>query len=307
MFLKDYFEERKKHKKLNEDLLPHLGVEEEVFNIIKKSISDFILRITLNSSFVVLGLYDIVSENFYKYDVDSYFDNLPKNLSFALDFSPYIKNFTSDEFKYDINSKEHKIIIDAFFNYYFIRLPVLFKHCRFIDWPNEMGFSDENLKEIAIYTVYSLQTYFPEIAYKINSAANDSEDNIFYKFSQGKVKALLHNSEDEELKNFIYDEYPIWSAIRESLSKINYNIKNNRNSFYFFRSEFNNRFNMFWESYKNDYLDTLQNWYYVGAFKGNKNDLLNISNNKKYWIELEESLNSRDYQLTKRQILNNED
>jgi hypothetical protein len=99
--------------------------------IVKKAMADFLLRISVNSSYVALGIYDIGSEGFYRHSIDDFLAQIPEHLSFPSEFSPYLKAYVSDKFRDIVHSDSHELIIGSFYKYYNIRLPVLLYHGRF--------------------------------------------------------------------------------------------------------------------------------------------------------------------------------
>ena len=299
-FIKKYFEKRKQRKKLEKEFLPYSGFKKELMPVIKKAISDFILRISINSSYVSLGLYDIITENFYKKDVYKFYNNLPDNLSYPVDFSPYLKDFISSKFKSMIYSESHKTIIGAFFVYYLVRLPVLISQCRFGEWSSEKGVSYDNLKEISVYSLYFLEDYFPSIEKKI-SQESSSKNGIWYNHAIGEEKAKLYSLEDEEMKNLIYNKKIVWEKIYQTLPKLNPDNINNINIFSFYSMVFKNKYNIFWDSYYRDYLDTLRQWDYSGAFKSDTGNFKDITNNN-FWSDLEQRINSINYTKTNRNL-----
>jgi hypothetical protein len=88
-----------------------LGYRKQIMPIVEKAMADFLLRISVNSSYVVLGIYDIASEGFYKHSIADFLDQIPEHLSFPSDFSPYLKPYVSDKFRKIVYSDSHELII----------------------------------------------------------------------------------------------------------------------------------------------------------------------------------------------------
>ncbi len=61
-----------------------LGYRKPIIPIVEKAMTDFLLRISINSSYVVLGIYDIAMEGFYKHSIAEFFDQIPEHLSFCV-------------------------------------------------------------------------------------------------------------------------------------------------------------------------------------------------------------------------------
>ena len=68
----------------------HLGYRKQIVPIVEKAMADFLLRISVNSSYVVLGIHDIASEGFYKHSIAHFLDQIPEHLSFPGEFSPFV-------------------------------------------------------------------------------------------------------------------------------------------------------------------------------------------------------------------------
>jgi hypothetical protein len=130
----------------------HLGYREKIMPVVEKAMADFLLRISVNSSYVVLAVYDIAADGFYEHSIADFFDQIPDNLSFPNEFSPYLKPYVSDNFGHLLYSDSHEVLIGAFYRYYSVLLPALVLHGRSIDWPKTVGVSEDNLSKIACHS-----------------------------------------------------------------------------------------------------------------------------------------------------------
>src|SRR4030042_363736 len=227
----------------------HLGYRKQIIPIVEKAMADFLLRISVNSSYVVLGIHDIASEGFYKHSITDFFDQIPKHLSFPSEFSSCLKPFVSDKFKNMVYSDSHESIIGSFYRYYSIRLPALIHHGRFLDWPQNVGVSEDDLSRITAHSLTRFEAYFPTAAEKL--IGNDPEDqgSIFYQYAVGKEMAYKYNLETDEMREFLYQNEAIWQDIIECLPKM----KDNWNIFSFVEMSLKSNFRRFWDSYHSDY------------------------------------------------------
>ena len=123
-----------------------LGYRKQIVPIVEKAMADFLLRISVNSSYVVLGIYDIASESFYKHSIADFMGQIPEHLSFPNNFSVYLKPYVSDNFRNIVYLDSHELIIGSFYRYYSIRLPALVHHGRFADWSQEIGVSEDDFR-----------------------------------------------------------------------------------------------------------------------------------------------------------------
>ncbi len=256
--------------------------------IVKKAMSDFLLRISVNSSYVVLGIYDIASRGFYKHSIIDFLDQIPEHLSFPSDFSPYLKPYVSNKFRNIVYSDYHELIIGSFYRYYSIRLPVLVHHGRFVDWPKNRGVSENDLSRITSYSLTRFEAYFPRVAEKL--MGNDPEDqgSIFYQYADGKQMAYKYKLEDDKMREFLYQNEAIWQDIVEFLP----NMKESWNIFFFIEMIFKSTFGRFWDSYRADYMDTLRHLSMSGAFEGDEEPL-----SQGFWEELEKQLDRHEFIL----------
>ena len=194
----------------------HLGYRQQVLPIVEKAMADFILRISVNSSYVVLGIYDIASEGFYKHSIADFLDQIPEHLSFPSEFSPYLKPYASDKFRKIIYSDSHELIIGSFYKYYIIRLPVLVHHGRFDDWQQNIGVSEDDLERFASYSLAHFESSFPTAAKKLIR----DDPNIFYKYAEGKQMAYNHKFENDKMKQFLYQNEAILQDIVQHISEM---------------------------------------------------------------------------------------
>jgi hypothetical protein len=264
----------------------HLGYRKQILPVVVKAMADFLLRISVNSSYVVLGIYDIASESFYKYSCADFLDKIPKHLSYPNDFSPYLKPFVSDKFKNIVYSDSHELIIGCFYRYYNIRLPALVYYGRYFNWPHKIGVSEDDLLSIISHSFENFEEYFPIAAQKLIGNGPEDYNSIFSQYSDGKQMAYKYNLENLKMKSFLYQSEDIWREIVEYIPKLN----ENRNIFLFVETIFKSNFSFFWESYRLDYMDTLRHWDMAGAFEGHKRALF-----QGFWDELEKSLDRNEF------------
>jgi hypothetical protein len=254
--------------------------------IVEKAMADFLLRIAVNSSYVVLGMHDIISESFYKHSLGDFLDGLPKHLSFATQFSPYLKPYVSNKFSKVVFSDIHELLIGSFYRYYKIRLPVLAYHGRFYDWPNSVGVSEENLKRIAAHSVALFEAYFPRAAQRLIGKGPEDRESIFFQFAHGMHMANTHDLDKDEMKAFLYESEHVWDDVVEYLPKI----KENWNIFSFLQAVFRDNFSRFWAGYRADYMETILAWTMAGAFEGHNMGLI-----KAFWEDLERRLERHEF------------
>ena len=255
--------------KKNHKLLDHFGYHQEVMPVVSKALTGFILRISENSSNIFLSIWDIASENFTKINVYDLINGLPEHLSFEnseIFLNKYISPFVSDNFTHKIRDDQHELLLTIFFQYFMVRLPALFKFGRFIDWPDYLGPNYEDLKEIAICTAAIFEELYPSGAKKIFGPTTNSTCRVFYKFAEGKELANKHKFKDKEMQKFIFNCKEVFHEISEIYPKIQWNV------YIFLEVIFERNFQIFWDYFKSDYMDTLQHWYYAGGFvdKGSK-------------------------------------
>lgn len=274
-----------------------LGYRKEIIPIVEKAMADFLLRISINSSYVVLGIYDIAAEGFYKHNIAEFLDQIPDHLSFPLEFSPYLKPYVSDKFRNIIYSDSHELIIGSFFRYYFTRLPALVYHGRYIDWPKERGASEGNLEGIMSYSFARFETYFPTAAKKLVRAGPEDYDSIFYQYAVGKEMADKYKLKDDKMRQFLYQNDEIWQDIVEFLPEMKVHDQGKKESwniFSFFEMVFDSNFGRFWDSYRSDYMDTLRDWNITGAFEG---DERHTSPRMEFWADLEKRIDRHEFIL----------
>jgi len=267
----------------------YLGYRKQIMPIVEKAMADFLLRISVNSSYVVLGIYDIASEGFYKHSIVDFLDQIPKNLSFPSEFSPYLKPYVSDKFRNMVYSDSHELLIGSFYKYYNIRLPALVHHGRFVDWPQNIGVSEGDLSRITSHSLARFEVYFPTAAQELMRNGPDDPNSIFYQYAFGKEMVYRHNRENDKTIEFLYQDEAIWQDIVEYLPKI----KESWNIFSFVQTVFKSNFKKFWDSYHSDYMDTLLHWRMAGAFEGDKdNDLF-----QGFWEDLKKRLDRHEFIL----------
>lgn len=266
--------------------------------IVEKAMADFLLRISVNSSYVVLGIYDIASEGFYKHSIADFVDQIPEHLSFPSDFSPYLKPYVSDKFRNIVYSDSHELIIGSFYRYYSVRLPVLVHHGRFVDWPQNIGVSEDDLKRITSHSLAHFGAYFPIAAEKLMGSGPEDEESIFYQYAVGKEMAAGTKLENDKMREFLYQNEAIWQDIIEHLPKM----KESWNIFSFVEMSFKGNFRIFWDSYRSDYMDTLLHWSMSGAFEDDERILF-----QGFWEELEKRLDRHEFILRTAESYNGED
>jgi hypothetical protein len=274
---------RKTTKKFN-----HLGYRKQIVPIVEKAMGNFLLRISVNSSYVVLGIHDIASEGFYKHSIADFLDQIPEHLSFPGEFSPYLKPYVSDQFGNMIYSDSHESIIGSFYRYYSIRLPVLVHHGRFLDWPQNIGVSEDDLSRISSHSFACFEAYFPTAAKKLIGNGPEDHESIFYQYAVGKEMAYKCKLENDEMREFLYQNEAIWQDIIEYLPKM----KDSWNISSFVEICIRNNFRRFWDSYRSDYMDTLLHWSMSGAFEGDEKNLF-----QGFWEDLEKQLDKHEFIL----------
>jgi len=256
--------------------------------IVEKAMADFLLRISINSSYVVLGIYDIASEGFYKHSIVDFLDQVPEHLSFPNDFSPYLKPYVSDKFRNIVYSDSHELIIGSFCRYYIIRLPVLVHHGRFVDWPQNIGVSEDDLERITSFSLARLEAYLPASAEKLMENEPKGHENIFDQYAAGKEMAQRYKLENDKMKEFLYENEIVWQDTIECFPKM----KELWNIFSFVEMIFKSNFKNFWDCYKSEYMDTLLQWKMAGAFEGDKKCLY-----QNFWGNLEKQLDRHEFIL----------
>jgi hypothetical protein len=266
----------------------HLGYHEKIMPVVEKAMADFLLRISVNSSYVVLAAYDITAEGFYEHSITDFFDQIPDNLSFPTEFSPYLKPYVSDNFGRLVYSDMHELLIGSFYGYYSVRLPALIHHGRFADWPKIVGVSEDNLRRISSYSLTHFENYFPAAAQKLIADGPDDPKSIFREYATGEHFAHKYKLDDQKMKRFLYEFDPLWEDIVEYFEKI----KEHWNIFSFLRTLLSEEFNRFWDSYYADYMDTLRHWSTAGGFQGDTSDLF-----EGFWEDLERRLNRNEFIL----------
>lgn len=265
-----------------------MGYRKQIVPIVEKAMVDFLLRISVNASYVVLGIYDIASESFYKHSIADFLDQIPEHLSFPSDISPYLKPYVSDKYRNIVYSDSHELLIASFYRYYSIRLPALVHHGRFVDWPQKIGVSEEDLERITSHSLARFKAYFPNVAKKLMGNGPEDYESIFYQYARGKEMAYRHKLENDKMKEFLYQNEVIWQDIIEFFPKM----KESRNIFFFVEMVFKSNFKKFWDSYRSDYMDTLIHWSIAGAFHGDKREL-----SQGFWEDLEKRLDRHEFIL----------
>jgi len=266
----------------------HLGYRKQIMPIVEKAMADFLLRISVNSSYIVLGIYDIASESFYKHSIADFLDQIPEHLSFPSDFSPYLKPFVSDKFRNIVYSDSHELIIGSFYRYYGIRLPALVYYGRFVDWPQKIGVSEDDLERITSHSLARFEAYFPIAAKKLMGNGPEDHESIFYQYSVGKEMAYRYKLENDKMREFLYQNEAVWQDIIEYLPKM----KESYNIFTLVEKVFKSTFRRLWDSYRSDYMDTLLRWSMSGAFEGDKRSLF-----QGFWEDLEKRLDRHEFIL----------
>jgi len=269
--------------------LPHLGYRKQIMPIVEKAMAEFLLRISVNSSYVMLGVHDIASEGFYKHSIADFVDQIPEHLSFPSDFSPYLKPYVSDKFKNIVYSDNHELIIGSFYRYYIIRLPALVQYGRFVDWPQNIGVSEDDLIRITSFSLAHFKTYLPASAEKLMENGPKGHENIFDQYAARKEMAYRYKLENDKMKEFLYENEVLWQDTVEYFPKM----KESWNIFSFVEMSFKSNFRKFWESYRSDYMDTLLHWRMAGAFEGDRKGL-----SQNFWEDLEKRLDRHKFILT---------
>lgn len=121
-----------------------------------KIFGNIIVSSAVNSSFCIVGLWDIIKYHFYDYSLSDYIDYARNNMS-STDFKPKSISF-SNEFMEEVQSDRFRRLIFKFFQYYFGRLPAL----RGITLkPSGLRFSKKEIKNIANSSFKILGEKFP--------------------------------------------------------------------------------------------------------------------------------------------------
>ena len=254
--------------------------------VVEKAMADYLLRVTVNSSYIILGIHDIISESFYKHSIADFLDGLPEHISFPTQFSPYLKPYVSEKFRNVVFSDMHEVIIGSFYKYYAIRLPVLVHHGRFYGWPNRIGVSEEDLKRITAHSFSCFESYFPGAAERLIGNGPEDRDSIFFQYAYGMHMAHTYDLEKDEMKEFLHENEQVWHDLVEYLPKM----KESWNIFSFMEAVFKKNFIRFWNSYRADYMETLLHWNWVGAFEGH-----NLELNQAFWDDLDKRLDRHEF------------
>lgn len=126
-----------------------------------------------------------------------------------------------------------------------------------------VGVSEDDLEKILSYSLHLFEVYFPTVAKKLMITDCQDPESIFYQYAVGKDIAHRYKYENQKMKEFLYENKQIWDDIIKALPimKKNYNILS------FVEMAFISNFKLFWNSYYKDYMDTILNWYFAGAFE----------------------------------------
>jgi len=265
-----------------------LGYRKQITPIVERAMADFLLRISVNASYVMLGIYDIASEGFYKHSIADFLDQIPEHLSFPSEFSLYLKPYVSDKFRNIVYSDSHELIIGSFYRYYSIRLPVLVHHGRFVDWPQNIGVSEDDLERITSLSLSRFEAYFPTAAEKLMGNGPEDQGSIFFQYAHGKQISYRYELENDKMREFLHQNEPVWQDIVEYLPKM----KESWNIFSFVEKIFESNFRRFWDSYLSDYMDTLLAWSMAGAFEGGERSFY-----QGFWEDLEKRLDRHEFIL----------
>ena len=266
----------------------HLGYHEKIMPVVAEAMADFLLRISVNSSYIVLAVYDIVAEGFYRHSIADFFDQIPNNLSFPNEFSPYLKPYVSGNFGHLVYSDSHELLIGSFYRYYSVRLPAVVHHGRLIDWPKSVGVSEDNLSKIASHSLAYFERYFPTAAQKLMADGPDDPKSILCQYALGKHLAHKYKLDNPRMKEFLYEFDTVWDDVVECFGKV----KEQWNIFSFVRTVLKEEFGRFWDSYYADYMDTLRHWSIAGGFQGDVSDLFGG-----FWDDLEKRLSRNEFIL----------
>lgn len=275
-------------KRVKKREIQYLGYRKQLLPILEKAMADFLLRISVNSSYVTIGVYDIGREGFYKHSIADFIAQLPESLSIPDEFSSYLKPYVSDKFGEIVHSESHELIIAAFYEYYHIRLPFLIFNGRFVDWPQNKGVSESDLERFSVYSFYKFESFFPAAAKMLIGKGPQDLKSLFYQYADGKHIALNQKLKKEQISQFIYDSEPIWQKIIEAFP----DLIDNWNVITFVESVFKEYFHIFWDYYKSDYMETLRLWSMLGAFEGDDK-----SPAQDFWKDLEKRLDRHDFIL----------
>lgn len=183
----------------------HLGYRKQIAPIAQRGMAELLSGISVNSSDVVAGIYDIMSHGFYKHSIRHFLMQVPKHLSRPNEFSPFLKPYVSDKFSNLIGSDWHEQIIGSFFRYYLIRFPLLVLRVRPIGWPRDLGVSEEDLEETARYALTRFERYFPIATKRLLASDPGEPRGILSEFTVGKEIASQYEVESDNIREFLYD------------------------------------------------------------------------------------------------------
>lgn len=280
----------------------HLGYRKQIAPIAQRGMAELLLGISVNSSDVVAGIYDIISHGFYKHSIRHFLMQIPKHLSRPNEFSPFLKPYVSDKFNTIIGTEWHEQIIGSFFRYYLIRFPLLVLRIRPTGWPTDIGVSEEDLEETARYAVTRFERYFPIAAKRVLASDPGDPRGILYEFMVGKEIASQYEAESDTIQEFLYEHGAVWDDLMVGLPRLsNSNILNsevNYNVITFFEAVFRDNFRLFWDCYRSDYLDTIFQWSTAGAFEGDENKPMI----RGYWEELEKHLEQNEFTVERPEL-----
>ncbi|MCP4640549.1 MAG: hypothetical protein GY851_08955 [bacterium] len=263
----------------------HLGYRQEVAPVAERAMADFVLGLSVNSTQVVLGVYDIAANGFYKCSVSEFLKQVPKNLSFPLDFTPVLTPYVSDHFDHLVKSASTEQIVGAFVGYYIARLPALMLRGRFKDWPKRVGPSEEDVIRTAVRCTGLLEEHFPAAAERLVREGPEDHRSIYCRLAAGKRMARRHELEDERMLEFLYYcDADIWNAV--SLLP---GMRESSNVTSFVTETVTRDFRRYWDSFRLDYMDTLRHWSYANAFEGTKI----LMPRGDFWEDLEARLDQR--------------
>jgi hypothetical protein len=232
----------------------------------------------------VLAVNDIAAHSFYRHQVRDVLDVLDGPISWLEDLPTRLDPFVSSSFSSAITSDVCESVIAIFARYYMCRLQVLAAQQWFTDIPPQVGFNDDELREVTVYLSDDLSRFFPSAWRELERNGPDDPESIFQLLAAAKFLAQEHELDSPQLREYLMPREDLVERIVAELRATSSNIMD------FVTMHLERRHAAWWHDFRADYKDTFKQWYFAGAFVGGQREP-----NSVLWPAIQERQKRREW------------
>jgi hypothetical protein len=164
------------------------------------------------------------------------------------------------------------------------RLQVLAAQQWFTDIPPQVGFNDDDLREVTVNLSDDLIQFFPIAWRKLERNGPDDPESIFQLLAAAKLLAQEHKLDSPRLREYLMPREVLVEMIVLELRATSSNIED------FVMMQLEQRLATWWYEFRADFKDTFKQWYFAGAFVGGRSEPCSV-----LWPAIQERLKRREW------------